>query len=151
MKNYNSYQTLNNPNSSQCVSNKFPSSSQCVPNMFLKFSLCSQYVAFKFSMGSQICSPKFPMCSGTCSPYHLTFIPYALANVVLLVTYIAGPKERNSVLQSITFYFGEPLEIYYYYYFWSDGPIKLAKKTLKKTWEAPHLINRVNRRIEIRK
>jgi len=139
MKNYNSYQTLNNPNSSQCVSNMFPSSSQRVPNMILKFSWCSQYdpqvlmvfpirsssshgvpnvilkfswcsqyVPFKFSMGS----PKFPMCSGTCSPYHLTFIPYALANVVLLVTYIAGPKESNFVLQNRTFYFGEPLEIF---------------------------------------
>jgi hypothetical protein len=28
--------------------------------------------------------PKFPKCSPTCSPFHLTFIPYALANVVLL-------------------------------------------------------------------
>jgi hypothetical protein len=28
--------------------------------------------------------PKFPMCLGTCSPYYLTFIPYALANIVLL-------------------------------------------------------------------
>jgi F0F1-type ATP synthase assembly protein I len=44
-------------------------------------------------------------------------MPYALANVVLLVTYIAGPKERNFLLQTRTFYFGEALEILFFFIF----------------------------------
>jgi hypothetical protein len=39
------------------------------------FQMCSHYVTFKV-----------PICSRTCSPYHLTFIPYALAIIVLLFT-----------------------------------------------------------------
>jgi len=47
---------------SQCVHTMFLSSSQWVPNMV----------------------PNFTTFSPTCSPYHLTFIPYALKNGVLL-------------------------------------------------------------------
>jgi hypothetical protein len=69
----------------------FPAS-HCVLNMFL---LSSQWVPNTF--------PKFPMCSPTFSLYHLTFIPYALANVVLLLSNV-----RNSILQNRTFYLEEP-------------------------------------------
>jgi hypothetical protein len=50
--------------------------------------------------------PKFPMCSSTLSPYHLTFIPYALATVVLLSTHTDGQNGRNSILEKGAFYFG---------------------------------------------
>ncbi len=53
-------------------------SSQCVPTMFL---LSSQWVAISF-----------PICSPTCSPWHLTFIPYAKANVVLLSPIKVGQR-----------------------------------------------------------
>jgi hypothetical protein len=69
----------------QCVCTLFPSSSQWVPNMFLNFA----------------------MFSPTCSPYHLTFIPYALGNGVLLSPYISSPKGRNYILQNIAFCLGE--------------------------------------------
>jgi len=41
-----------------------------------------------FSIGS----PKFPMCSPTLSPYHLIFIPYASATVVLLSPIQVGKR-----------------------------------------------------------
>jgi hypothetical protein len=66
--------------------------SQCVPH----------YVPFNFSMGfHQVLNMflKFPTYSPTCPPQHLTFIPYALANVVLLSPILCGPKRRNFVLQ----------------------------------------------------
>ncbi len=47
-------------------------------------------------------------------------------------------KRRNCTIQNRTFCFGESLLLFF---FWSDGPIKLACCP-KKTWEAPHLINR---------
>ncbi len=41
----------------------------------------------------KLCSFKFPICSPTCSPQHLNFIPYALANVVLLSPIQMGQRE----------------------------------------------------------
>jgi hypothetical protein len=72
--------------------------------IFLWFPMCSHYVPFKFSMGSHqvpqvpnvfsITLHFYPICFGKCCP---------------CFTYIGGPKERNSILQNTTFYFGEPL------------------------------------------
>ncbi len=57
-------------------------------------------------MCSHVLLFKFPMCSQTSSPQHLTFIPYALPNVVLTLPNVVllshtlcGPKGRNSILQ----------------------------------------------------
>jgi hypothetical protein len=48
------------------------------------------------------------MCSSTCSPFkHLSFIPYALANVVLLSP-VWQAEERNYIHKKRTFYFEEP-------------------------------------------
>jgi hypothetical protein len=66
----------------------------------------SHYVPFNFSMGfHQVLNMflKFP----TCPPWHLTFIPYALANDVLHSPILGGPKGRNPILQNRTFYFRE--------------------------------------------
>ncbi len=60
------------------------------------FPMCSHYVPFKFAMGfCQVLNmfPKFSMCSPTCSPQHGTFIPYALANVVVLSPIQVGQRE----------------------------------------------------------
>jgi hypothetical protein len=57
------------------------------------------------------------------------FIPYVLANVVLLFTCIAKPKGRNPILQNRTLYFeGLP----FFSFFWIDGPIKLTHCRKKK-------------------
>jgi hypothetical protein len=54
----------------------------------------------------------FPLSSNECSPTcslfkHLTFISYALANVVLLSP-ICWAEGRNYIHQNRTFYFEEP-------------------------------------------
>jgi len=80
--------------------------------IFPWFPMCSHYVPFNFSMGfHQVLNMflKFSICSPTCPPRHLSFIPYALANVVLLSPILCGPKGRNSILQNTTFYFRESL------------------------------------------
>ncbi len=71
---------------------------------FLWFPMCSHHVPFEFAIGSHqvlnifpnmfSIAPRFyPICFGKCcSPF----------------TYIGGPKGRNSILQNITFYYGEP-------------------------------------------
>jgi hypothetical protein len=59
--------------------------------------MCSQGVPFKFLMGSPTCSPL----------KHRTYIPYALANVVLLSP-ICSAEGRNYIHQNRTFYFEEP-------------------------------------------
>jgi hypothetical protein len=72
--------------------------------------MCSHYVPFNFLMGfHQVLNMflKFPTCSPTCPPQHLTFIPYVLANVVLLSPILGGPKARISILQNRTFSFTE--------------------------------------------
>jgi hypothetical protein len=61
-----------------------------------------------------------PICFGKCCP------PF---------TYVGGQKGRNSVLQNRSFYFGGQSN-----WFIAKG----EKKKKKKTWEAPHLINRCN-------
>jgi len=53
-------------------------------SIFPYFPMCSHGVPSKFLMVPNV-FPKFTMCFSTCSAYkHLTFIPYALTNVVLL-------------------------------------------------------------------
>jgi hypothetical protein len=54
-----------------------------------------------------------------------------------ILSSLGEPKERNSVLQNRTFYFGESQGIFIYTL--SDGPIKLAQKKEKKTFKR-HLI-----------
>jgi hypothetical protein len=75
--------------------------SRCLPfkfgvgERFFSFFPSSQCVSFKFPMGYiQVFNmfPKFSMCSPTCSPQHPTFIPYALANVVLLPPIQVGQR-----------------------------------------------------------
>jgi hypothetical protein len=68
---------------SHCVLTMFPLSFQWVPNMFPNM----------FS----IAPPFYPICFGKCCP------PF---------TYIAGTKDRNSILQNRTIYFGEPLSFF---------------------------------------
>jgi len=78
--------------------------------IFPWFPMCSHYVPFTFSMGfHQVLNMflKFPTCSPTYPPWYLTFLPYALANVVHLSPTLGGPKGRNSILQNRTFYFRE--------------------------------------------
>ncbi len=78
--------------------------------IFPWFPMCSHYVPFTFSMRfHQVLNMflKFPTFSPTCPPQHLTFIPYALANVVLLSPILRGPKGRNSILQNRSIYFRE--------------------------------------------
>ncbi len=78
--------------------------------IFPWFPMCSHYVPFNFLMGfHQVLNMflKFPTCSPTCPPQHLTFIPYVLANVVLLSPILGGPKARISILQNRTFSFTE--------------------------------------------
>jgi hypothetical protein len=68
------------------VPKTFPIAPHCWRDFF-SFFPGSQHVPFKFPMDSHQALngfPKFPLCSPTWSPKHLTFIPYALANVVLL-------------------------------------------------------------------
>jgi hypothetical protein len=91
------------------------------------FPLSSHQVANMF--------PKFPMCSPTCSPYHLTFTPICFGKCWPPFTYIGGQKGRNSILKNRSFYFGGQSN-------WLIA--KGVKKKKKKTWEAPHLINRSN-------
>ncbi len=92
--------------------------SQCVRTMFLS---SSQWVPNIFRNIFSI-PPHFYMPWKMVSSFHL----YRWA------------KGKNCTVQNITFCFGEfPL----FYFFWNDGPIKLARCP-KKTWEAPHLINR---------
>jgi len=43
--------------------------------------------------------PWFPMCSPTCSPQHLTFLPYALANIVLLSPIYLSQREGTLYFQ----------------------------------------------------
>jgi len=54
---------------------------------FFPFKFGGGRIFFSFFVGSHCVPtvfPKFPMYSPTCSPQYLTFIPYALANVLLL-------------------------------------------------------------------
>ncbi len=95
-----------------------------VPNVFL---LCSIQVPNVFSNMLSITPHFYPICFGnSCPPF----------------TYIVGPKGMNSILQNRTFYFGEPP---YFHFKLNDGQSNwqlIATKKKKKTWEAPHLINR---------
>jgi hypothetical protein len=77
--------------------------------IFLWFPICSFKVPNGFPSESQYVSQVpnvFPNMFSSIAL--LTFIPYTLASVVHLLTYIGGPKGRNIILQNRTFYFGEP-------------------------------------------
>ncbi len=98
--------------------------------IFPNFPMCSHYVPFKFPMGSQYFSQFF-------FPYLLTFI--CLGKWCPPFTYIGGPKGETVQFKIEPFVLGN---LYYFILFgMMDGPIKLACCP-KKTWEAPHLINR---------
>jgi hypothetical protein len=72
----------------------FFSGSQCVPTMFLLSSTMGSHQFLNiFPNMFSIALRYYPICFGKCcSPF----------------TYIGGPKGKNSILQNITFYFGEP-------------------------------------------
>ncbi len=92
----------------------FPGS-QCVLTMFpIKFSMGSHQVPNMFS--------KLPICSPTCCPQHLAFIPYALANVVLLSPIQVGQRVGILYFKIEPSILGNP----HGFMFFSDGPIKLA-------------------------
>ncbi len=82
-----------------------------LPNVF---ALCSLEVPNMF--------PNFAMFSPTCSPYHLTFIPYALENGVLLSPIYVGRRGGT------TYFKMEPsvLGSLHSFIFLSNGSIKLA-------------------------
>ncbi len=68
----------------------------------------------------------YPICFGKCCP---------------LFTYIGGPKGRNSMLQSRSFYFGQPPQFRFFKKVLGQSNWLVARGK-KKTWEAFHLINR---------
>ncbi len=110
---------------SQCVPTMFPLSSQWVPT-------CSQYVPQirnVFLNMFSIAPHFYPICFGTCSP------PF---------TYIGGSQGRNYIFQNTMFCLGESPSFLYFWVMsqssWHNQVGMLAKK--KRTWEAPHLINR---------
>ncbi len=85
-----------------------------LPNVF---ALCS----FQVPNG-------FPIFSPTFFSYLLTFI--CLGKWCPPFTYMGGQKGRNCTVQNRVFCFGEsPL----FYFFWSDGPVKLTRCPKKKT------------------
>jgi len=88
----------------------FPAS-QCVCTMFLS---SSQWVPNIFPNIFSIPPHFYSICIGKwCPPF----------------TYIGGPKGRNCTVQNRAFCFGEsPL----FLFFWSDGPIKLARRQKKE-------------------
>jgi hypothetical protein len=88
----------------------FPAS-QCVHTMFLS---SSQWVPNIFPNIFSIPPHFYPICLGKwCPP----------------LTLIGGPKGRNCTVQNRAFCFGEsPL----FLFFWSDEPIKLARRQKKK-------------------
>jgi len=55
-----------------------------------------------------LCSLQVPNVFPNILSIDLTFIPCVMATLNPPFTYIGGPKERSSVLQNKTFYFGEP-------------------------------------------
>ncbi len=79
----------------------------------------SQYVLTMFPLSSQWFAISFPICSPTCSPQHLTFNPYALANVVLLSPKQVGQREGTLQFKINLSFWGRS-------FFLSDGRIKLA-------------------------
>ncbi len=92
------------------------------------FSIRFQYVPQVPNVFSHMFSitPHFyPICFGKCCP------PF---------TYIAGPKERNSIFQNKTFYSGEVP--YFLFSQWWTNRIGSLWKNKIWTWEAPHLVNR---------
>jgi hypothetical protein len=71
-------------------------------------------------------SMRLPICSPKCSPYQLTFIPYALANVVILSPLYVGQTglTLNSKNWSFCFCYGELLQFQLFLESWAI--IKLA-------------------------
>jgi hypothetical protein len=74
--------------------------------------------------------PKFPFCSPACSLEHLTFIPYALANVVLL-----GQRGGTIYFKIESSIWGSTHKLI----FLSDGPIKLAQCKKKQKQKSLNL------------
>ncbi len=89
----------------------FFSASQCVHTMLLS---SSQWVPNIFPNIFSIPLHFYPICLGKwCPPF----------------TYIHGPKGRNCIVQNRAFCLGEsPL----FFFFLSDGPIKLARRQKRK-------------------
>jgi len=88
--------------------------------IFPDFPMCLHYVPFKFPMGSQYFPQHF---------LHTSSFLYALENGVLhspiWVAKRGGTvqfKIKSSILGSL----------HYFYFFWSDGPIKLTRCPKKK-------------------
>ncbi len=85
---------------------------RCLSSIPFKFEGAKRVFIFSFFPLSQCVPTVFPLSSNECSPTcslfkHLTFISYALANVVLLSP-ICWAEGRNYIHQNRTFYFEEP-------------------------------------------
>ncbi len=74
----------------------------------------------------------FPMCSQGCSQQCLALIPYVLPKVLPFSPIYLGKRGYTPSFQRI-FYFGKPLQFQPFYFF-GDGPIKLAHCPKKKSW-----------------
>ncbi len=82
-----------------------------VPNVF---SLCSHQVPIKL--------PKFPKLLPSIFSIAPHFYPVCFGKCCPPLTYIGGPKGRNSILQNRTLFWGA----FIISFLLSDGPIKLA-------------------------
>ncbi len=87
-----------------------------------------------------LCSPIsqiFPL-----SPYHLTFIPYAFENGVLLSAILVGQR-GGTIFFKIELSVLGSLHSFIFFEGWANQIGTSSQKKLKKrTLEAPHLINR---------
>jgi hypothetical protein len=80
----------------------------------------SMQVVFWVGWGEKQRVPKFLTCSPKSSRYYFTFIPYALADVLLLSPIYMGQTGRTLSFTVVAFYFGEPPMGFF---FFGDGSI----------------------------
>jgi hypothetical protein len=89
--------------------------------IFTRFPMCSHYVPFKFPMGSQYFPQNFLHTSSL-----LSHMPWKMVSSFHLYRWAKG-EELYSSKWSLLFWGVSNVS-----FFWSDGPIKLARRQNKK-------------------